>query len=403
MFRLLLPAFEREALGLAPRHPSARVNPANRFVAGLPGGVLTKAFGLGGGSWTLDAAGLPPGVEFDVQTGRLHGIFAQAGTYRLSLRVRDTNGAEAPLTVGLQVAPRLRFTAIASAETLLGASLSLPLAATGGAPPYTFRLAEGALPEGVALTTGRLEGVPRREGESVFTIEVRDRAGHSTLGEARLLVSPPPLPALAMTPLSALSTARQTKLEFRLDRPHPADLELTVQLGFDGPADPAILLSTGGRLARLLIPAGQITPAAPLSLQTGTTAGTIQIEASIETPGRAAQSVLRQSAAIAPTPPQIRSIRLQKTGDGFEVLVSAYSPTRDFETAKFVFDDSIQIGLPIDALTSRWFADAESTPFGTSLTYRQAFTVRGDSTRLRGVSVSLTNRIGSSVPSSAAF
>ncbi|MEQ1919370.1 MAG: polyketide synthase, partial [Elusimicrobiota bacterium] len=53
---LLLPAFERDALGLAPRQPASRVNPANRFVAGLPGGVLTKAFGLGGGSWTLDAA-----------------------------------------------------------------------------------------------------------------------------------------------------------------------------------------------------------------------------------------------------------------------------------------------------------------------------------------------------------
>ncbi|MBI5247738.1 MAG: acyltransferase domain-containing protein [Elusimicrobia bacterium] len=53
---LLLPAFERDALGLTPRRPSSRVNPANRFVAGLPGGVLTKAFGLGGGSFTLDAA-----------------------------------------------------------------------------------------------------------------------------------------------------------------------------------------------------------------------------------------------------------------------------------------------------------------------------------------------------------
>ncbi len=54
---LLLPAYERGALGLTgSRSAAARVNPANRFVAGLPGGVLTKAFGLGGGSWTLDAA-----------------------------------------------------------------------------------------------------------------------------------------------------------------------------------------------------------------------------------------------------------------------------------------------------------------------------------------------------------
>ncbi len=53
---LLRPGFEREALGLAPSRGGAGVNPANRFVAGLPGGVVAKAFGLGGGAWTLDAA-----------------------------------------------------------------------------------------------------------------------------------------------------------------------------------------------------------------------------------------------------------------------------------------------------------------------------------------------------------
>jgi len=53
---LLRPGFEREALGLAGHRGGERVNAANRFVAGLPGGVLAKAFGLGGGAWTLDAA-----------------------------------------------------------------------------------------------------------------------------------------------------------------------------------------------------------------------------------------------------------------------------------------------------------------------------------------------------------
>jgi acyl transferase domain-containing protein/3-hydroxymyristoyl/3-hydroxydecanoyl-(acyl carrier protein) dehydratase len=53
---LLRPGFERDALGLAPSPAAARGNPADRYVAGLPGGVLAKAFGFGGGSWTLDAA-----------------------------------------------------------------------------------------------------------------------------------------------------------------------------------------------------------------------------------------------------------------------------------------------------------------------------------------------------------
>ncbi len=248
--------------------------------------------------------------------------------------------------------------------------------------------------------------MPRREGESALTIEVRDRAGHSARGEVNILISPPPLPALQMTPLSALTPAQQTKLDFRLDRAHPADLDLIVQLGFDGPADPAILFWTGGRLASLPIPAGQLAPSSPLLLQTGTTAGTIQIKAHLESPGRAAltpPAMVQQSVMVGPTPPQIRSIRLQKTSDRFEVQVSAYSPTREFATAKFVFDDSIQISLPMDELAGRWYAGELSTPFGTSLTYRQAFIVRGDSSRLRGVSVSLSNRIGVSVPASAVF
>ena len=40
-------------LGLPKREPT---HPLNRFVAGLPAGVLAKGLGLGGGSFTLDAA-----------------------------------------------------------------------------------------------------------------------------------------------------------------------------------------------------------------------------------------------------------------------------------------------------------------------------------------------------------
>jgi acyl transferase domain-containing protein len=36
--------------------PAPQTNPLNRYVAGLPGGLLAEALGLGGGSYTLDAA-----------------------------------------------------------------------------------------------------------------------------------------------------------------------------------------------------------------------------------------------------------------------------------------------------------------------------------------------------------
>ncbi len=48
-------AFEEQLLG-EKRSPRITVEPLNRYVAGLPAGLLAKALGLGGGSFTLDAA-----------------------------------------------------------------------------------------------------------------------------------------------------------------------------------------------------------------------------------------------------------------------------------------------------------------------------------------------------------
>ncbi|MDP6505313.1 MAG: beta-ketoacyl synthase N-terminal-like domain-containing protein, partial [Planctomycetota bacterium] len=47
--------FEEKLLG-RPARRKRRTHPLNRYVTGLPAGVLAKALGLGGGSYTLDAA-----------------------------------------------------------------------------------------------------------------------------------------------------------------------------------------------------------------------------------------------------------------------------------------------------------------------------------------------------------
>src|SRR5205085_1005393 len=48
------PSFTEKILGTGERN--ATTEPLNRYVAGLPAGVLAKALGLGGGAYTLDAA-----------------------------------------------------------------------------------------------------------------------------------------------------------------------------------------------------------------------------------------------------------------------------------------------------------------------------------------------------------
>ena len=47
---------EEKVLGKSSLDESQATHPLNRYVAGMPGGVLAKALGLGGGSVTLDAA-----------------------------------------------------------------------------------------------------------------------------------------------------------------------------------------------------------------------------------------------------------------------------------------------------------------------------------------------------------
>jgi len=57
-----------------------------------------------------------------------------------------------------------------------GASYSQTLAASGGAPPYTWTLASGTLPTGLSLAGGVIAGTPIAAGASTFAIQVADSA-----------------------------------------------------------------------------------------------------------------------------------------------------------------------------------------------------------------------------------
>ena len=54
--QILLPLFEARLQGIAEQRPRTISNPLDRYVTGLPAGLLARALGLGGGTFTLDAA-----------------------------------------------------------------------------------------------------------------------------------------------------------------------------------------------------------------------------------------------------------------------------------------------------------------------------------------------------------
>jgi len=103
------------------------------------------------------------------------------------------------------------------------------------------------------------------------------------------------------------------------------------------------------------------------------------------------------------TPPHVRSFEARKIASGIEVTAVVLSPTREFGGARFAFDDGIEAAVPLGDKSGAWYASAESARFGTLTVYKQTFSVTGDATQLRGVSMTMSNRIGVSVPVSATF
>lgn len=147
---------------------------------------------------------LPTGLQQEVyatgvavgSTFTARGTTVAVGSYAF---VRDgvvesqaPSGVVAEVEVGAVVAYPLgpaRLTA-ATAQTLTAGqvgvaySQSLLAATTGGYAPRTYALASGALPPGLALTTGRLAGTPTAAGVYSFTVTCVDTTRRSVSSAA---------------------------------------------------------------------------------------------------------------------------------------------------------------------------------------------------------------------------
>jgi hypothetical protein len=180
--------------------------------------------------------------------------------------------------------------------------------------------------------------------------------------------------------------------------------------------DPAVQFSSGGQTASFTIPVGQTQGVFDagnsnlIQFQTGTVAGTIAFTITLTVPGQTvASDVPAGTVAILDRAPVITAVKTQRVSTNeLDISITGFSTSRQLSGATFVFlgtnIDATPIAVDITSTFTDWYQRPESAQYGSSFTLKVPFTVSGSALPSGSVSVTLTNRAGTTSPaSSAAF
>jgi hypothetical protein len=139
--------------------------------------MLTASGGTPGYSWIVASGNLPAGLTISA-TGLLSGTPTAPGNWSFTVQVTDSGSPAqtAQAVFSLSVAPQalaISTSSLASGRT--GVAYSATFAATGGTPGYSWAIASGNLPSGLALSnSGVLSGTPTAAGAASFAVDVTD-------------------------------------------------------------------------------------------------------------------------------------------------------------------------------------------------------------------------------------
>ena len=269
------------------------------------GGVPPYSFSLASGT-------LPAGMTLG-SDGTISGTPTNTGTFTLGILVTDkanatANGSFSLVVNAPAVAPVITTTSLPGGT--VGSSYAATLAATG-APPLTWALATGTLPDGLSLNagTGAISGVPSKVGAFAFTIRVSDgnQPVLSATQSFTVNIAAPALPGVTVTQLTDTTTSTsQPTFGVSLAQAFPLDLTgtATISLATASGPDPTIVFANGKTTLDFTIPAGATAAqaASPFAFQTGTTAGTITINVVLSAGGQ----------TLSPNPAATRTITIAK-------------------------------------------------------------------------------------------
>jgi len=386
--------------------------------ASLPPGTVgmnySQSFSVVGGTqpyaWSL-SSGSVPGLTFDANQVVLAGTPTAPGTFTFSLQARDAGGLSATRSFSVTINPATLAitTGTQLSDSVLGAPYSYQMSASGGVAPYTW--SANGLPDGLAIdpNSGIIGGTVGAAGAFSFAVRVIDSARSSATNQFRINVNLPPVPTISISGLPSTSgPAQQFGLQISLASPFPAPLSGQAILTFSpdvGGGDGTIQFSTGGTTANFTIAAGSTaaTSAAPLAVQTGTVAGTINITLRLQAGGldvttTPAPAILAHVDQAAPV---IQSVEVSRSANSLSIRITGFSTAREVTQAAFTFSavpgqtlQVSQITIPVDTLFGSWYQDPANNAYGSQFILTQPFAIQGDSSAVLPQTVTLTNRKG---------
>jgi len=177
-------------------------------------------------SFAISAGALPAGLALSASTGAITGTPKAGGAASFTVEATDSNLANGPAS-GTEAysivvaAPLMRLSPASLPNPQTGIAYSQTISASGGTPPYSYKISAGALPAGLAMntSTGLISGTPTVAGATSFSVSATDSSTgngpFSTNGNYFVTVTTPAPAPPTVSPLS-VSTACNTPVSVNL-------------------------------------------------------------------------------------------------------------------------------------------------------------------------------------------
>jgi len=163
--------------------------------------TLQASGGTGSYTWSITSGALPHGLTLN-SSGRISGTPTAASTASFSVQVSDSASGNSTAVLAMTIAPVLASPACPLATGVVGQAYSAMLSASGGVPPYSWTVASGLLPQGLALNaaSAQISGTPSAAGNFSFVIKVSDQVSATAVSSCTVTIS-------AAVPALTISTA----------------------------------------------------------------------------------------------------------------------------------------------------------------------------------------------------